>query len=541
MKGKRGKPPEDKKKKTLDEQVAAIPKIKIGEAIQKKLKPIPPASPPMVPPPAESIAPQGKLSFTGIHADILADTTSELCVLGARDSGKTTVCVYKEIRKLVEIPKLKSFLFRFSDKDTQSKLIPFFREMCLDEFDEKPEWDNKEFAFNFGNGSIAYMFGLQATSAQQRYSKMRGLGVARVFAEQAEELPNDIGLELRAALRQLGFNRYYQLTYCANPPDEKHFLVKQFPIDQRYKNRKAYYLSLYDNAHHLAPDTIRQLEQAFPPEHPKHKTIILGLPGVNVTGEPIYGKLYQPALHTRPIAYDPKRPLLECFDFGKQSPTWVVGQRPAGGGMHWLGGIMGMEMFLEDFLPIVQEHRTLWFPDLNPLADPAADVPNRVKTCCTLSVSKKDGARITGVEQLKDAGFRPKWVEGGNSPDIVLAMIERQAAYLRRRGTGGVEMLGVNNDESRWLKATDEGVEPSQFMAQGYGGGYAWSDKLISVGRNEVKQPHSDDWFEFSQRCAEAIELNFSVKKKTDDEAAREKAATEKARQRGYVPISSWS
>ena len=67
------------------------------------------------------------LTFRGVHQDILTDTTPERCVLGARDSGKTTVCVYHEIKMLVDNPKLKSFLFRFSDKDTQSKLVPFVR------------------------------------------------------------------------------------------------------------------------------------------------------------------------------------------------------------------------------------------------------------------------------------------------------------------------------------------------------------------------------------------------------------------------------
>lgn len=449
------------------------------------------------------------LSFQGIHQDILDSRTSELCVLGARDSGKTTVCVYKEIQMLMQHPRLKSFLFRFSDTDTQSKLVPFFREMCLEEFQEKPAWDSKELCFNFSNGSIAYMFGLKATTASQRYSKMRGLGVARVFAEQAEELPTDIGLELRAALRQPGFQHLYQLTYCANPPDERHFLVKQFPADGRYKNRKLFHLSLYDNAHNLSKDTIRQLEQAFPPEHPKHKTIILGLPGVNVTGEPIYGKLFQQKLHARTLAFNPKLPLLEGFDFGQLNPTWVVAQRPYAGGLHWLGGIIGLELFMEDFLPIVQEYRATWFPDLK---------PEQVKTCCTLSVSKHEGLRFTGVQQLREAGFHPVWKTGSNSPDIVLALIERQASYLRRRGMDGQEMLAVNDDESHWLKASSEGVDPSQFMLQAYMGGYSWSEKTVSVGRNEVRQPEPDEWFEFPMRCAEAIELNFSVKRPTEAE-----------------------
>lgn len=442
------------------------------------------------------------LTFQGVHKDILEDlSTPELCVLGARDSGKTTVCVYKEIQQLVRWPKLKSFLFRFSDKDTQSKLVGFFREMCSDEFNEKPEWDAQELCFNFANGSIAYMFGLQATSQRQRYSKLRGLGVSRCFAEQAEEIENDIGLELRAALRQPGFEKQYQLTYCANPPHRKNWLIQQFPVDQRFKSRKLFSLSIYSNAHNLAPSTIEQLEQAFPVKHPKHRTIILGLPGVNVTGEPVYGDLFNHESHVRPLAYDPKLPLLEGFDFGSLNPCWVVAQRPYAGGINWLGGILAQQLFLTDFLPIVAQHRAEWFPELT-----AANV----RTCCTLSKNvETQTANTLGVEQLREAHFHPVWKEGSNSPDTVLDLIERQASYLRQRGADGKELLGVNADLTRWLTATKEGLEPSPFMAEAYGGGYAWSEKKVSVGRNEMKQPQPDDWFEYPMRAAEAIELNF--------------------------------
>lgn len=470
------------------------------------------------------------LKFQGVHLDILNDRTPEICVLGARDSGKTTVCVYKEIKFLMDYPKLKSFLFRFSDKDTQSKLVPFFREMCCDEFNETPAWDAKESCFNFANGSIAYMFGLQAQSASQRYSKMRGLGVARAMAEQAEELASDLGLELRAALRQPGFQHVYQLTYCANPPPEKSWIVKQFPIDQRFKNRRLFMVSLYDNAHNLSADTIHGLEQAFPPDHPKHRTIILGLPGINVTGEAIYGKLFNPALHHRPIAYNPKLPLLEVYDFGTLNPCWCVAQRPYGGGIYWLGGIMGQEMFMEDFIPLMQQYKADWFPNLK---------AENARSCCTLSVSKAAARTVSGVQQLRREGIFPRWVENGNSPDIVLAMIENQATYLRRRGIDGKEMLGVNNDETHWLKANEEGVEQSQWMMQAYYGGYCWSDKTVSVGRNEVKQPFIDDWFIYGMRCAEALELNFNHRKRTQlevDECSAAQRRREAANREDQAP-----
>lgn len=471
-------------------------------------------STPVVVTPADAFTPQRHLLFQGIHRDIVDDlTTPELCVLGARDSGKTTCCIYKEIRELVRTPKLKSFLFRFSDKDTQQKLVPFFREMCADEFQETPVWDDDESCFTFANGAVAYMFGLQATSQRQRYSKMRGLGVARVFAEQAEEIPDDIGLELRAALRQPGFDTHYQLTYCANPPPRKHWLVTQFPTSKTIKGRKLYSLSIYDNAHNLSADTIERLELAFPPKHPKHRTIILGLPGVNVTGEPVYGELFTHEAHVRPLAYDPKLTVLEGFDFGRLNPCWLVAQRSFAGGVRYLGGIMGLNMFFDDFLAIIASYRAEWYPGL---------LPPQVRTCCTLSTNNETPYML-GVQQLRAAGYAPTWTAGSNSPDIVLDLIERHATYLRRRGADGQELLGVNDDPAHWLTASNDGIESSPFLAEAFGGGYAWAEKAVSVGRNEMKQPQADDWFEYPMRAAEAMELNFHVRgRQTTDAQVRQ-------------------
>jgi hypothetical protein len=234
-----------------------------------------------------------------------------------------------------------------------------------------------------------------------------------------------------------------------------------------------------------------------------------------VSGEAIYGKLFNRKLHVWPISYDRRTPLLECFDFGKLSPCWVVAQRPYTGGLRLLGGLIGLDLFLEDFVPVVQRYREQWFPNLR---------PDEVKTCCTLSISRDDGNKLTSVQQLRAAGFKPRWVEGSNSPDTVLALIEAQANYLRRRGADGREMLGINEADDHWLRVSNEGIEPSAFMTFAYEGGYAWRQKddgkplTVSVGRNEVLQPAADEWFEFPMRCVEAIELNFGTPRPTDEE-----------------------
>lgn len=465
-------------------------------------------------------------AFAGIHEDILNDVTPELAIVGGRGSGKSTVCVTKEIRISKSSPGIIEFMFRFSQKDTETKLIPFYKEM-LDHENEFPTWNDKENCFVFANGSMTYLFGLQTTSAAQRYEKIRGLKAARLYGDQSEAVPSDVGLELRASLRQQGFA--HQLTFGANPPPESHWIARQFPVgvQHRYKNRKLYQLRIYDNPH-IPAETLREMELAYPPEHPNYRTLMLGQYGMSVTGEPIYGQTFKRAQHVRPIGYNDKGLLLEAFDFGKLNPCWIVAQRPYSGGLHFLGGIIGQELYLVDFLPIVQEYRSLWFPALK---------REQVKTCCTLSASRQTGNLVMGVQELKAAGFSPVWTEGGNSPDTVLALIERQANYMRRRGADGAELFGVNNAEDRWLKVSREGVDPSPFMAYAYEGGYAWSEKTVSVGRNEVKQPQSDEWFEFCMRCAEAIELNFG---RGATQEQRDISDRQSSKSKTYTPSTRW-
>lgn len=445
------------------------------------------------------------LTFQGPHQEFYQDDSSEICLSGALSSGKTTVALAKDLDHLLRHDGMHAYIGRFSDTDCRTKLKPAFEEVILDR-GVTFKWNSTELCYEFTNGSKCYAFGLKSADAMSRYAKLRGLGVSRLTIDQAEELLSDIALELRARLRQRGFP--HALTLVCNPPNVDHWIAKQFPIDGSIKGRKLYELSLYDNAHNLPVETIATLERAYPPEHAKHATVIMGKRGLNVTGEPVYGDAFVRAVHVRSIKYDPDLPLLEAFDAGQRHPYWLVAQQPYAGGLHFLGGILGQELFLEDFTPIVLKYRNEWFPDLK---------PKQVKTCCTMS-TPLDNVRFTSIDILRKAGFKPVWNEKGNSPDVVLALIERIAGYMRRRAANRQECLGVNNDETMWLRASREGIEPSPLVSQAFEAGYTWDEKLISVGSNEFKRPRGDQWFEFSMRCAEAIELNFGASRMTGAE-----------------------
>lgn len=448
------------------------------------------------------------LTFQGPHLEFLNDKTPEIQLAGALSSGKTTVALWKDLDYIRDYPGIHIFLCRYSDSDCKTKLKPAFEELCAMR-EEFPKWNSTELAYEFGNGSKVYCFGIRSVDALSRYAKLRGLGVSRITVDQAEELPSDIALEIRARLRQRNFP--HQLTFVPNPPNVDHWLAKQFPVDNSIKGRRLYEISLYDNSHNLPPETVQTLERAYPPEHAKHCTVVMGKRGVNVTGEPVYGEAFVRKLHVRPIAFDINAPLLEAIDFGKKHPCWVVAQQPYAGGLSFLGGILGQEMFLEDFLGIVKQYREQWFPNMP---------KNGVRTCCTMSTPLQS-VRFTGMSILREMGFDPIWNEHGNSPDVVLAVIERLAGYMRRRSASREESLGVNINEMSWLRASREGIEPCPFVSQAFEAGYVWDTHMISVGSNEFQRPKSDAWFEHGMRCAEAIELNFGADRITQQERER--------------------
>ncbi len=450
--------------------------------------------------------------FTGKLLQFEEDSTREISLEGALSSAKTTAALVKMRKSLDAHPGIQWFLSRYSAADTETKLQPAFKAICESMDGDYPSWDAKELCFNFENGSKVWSYGLKAADARSKFSKLRGLGCAGILIDEAQELPPEIALELRARLRQPGYP--HQLIFVSNPLPVDSWLAKQFPVNNAPIGRKLYQISLYDNQENLEPEMIASLEAAYPPEHPKFVSVILGKRGLNISGDPVYENVFQRKIHVRPVAYRSDALLLEAFEVGKHNMAWVIAQRHESGGVSYLGGLLGQGMILEDFLPIVQEHKAEWFPGVR--ADGIRS--------CTAPMGDKNTSKIerfTAMEILRKAGVRAQWRDNANAPDVRLAMIENIAGYMRRRSFDGQEALAVNDDPARWLRVSREGTEPCPFLDQGFEGGYVWSDHFVSVSNKEIKQPNPDDWFENGMHCAENIELNFCADRLTDAERAK--------------------
>jgi hypothetical protein len=321
--------------------------------------------------------------------------------------------------------------------------------------------------------------------------------LAGIYNDQSEELPHDVFSEMMGRLSQSGYP--HQLILTPNPPDPNHWLAREFPEDNHLMGRRYYSAPIHANAHNLPQDTIDGLIAAYPPSHPKHRSAVLGLRGLNVIGKPVYGgdpegglqPSFSRALHVRPLACNPQLPLLSVIDFGKHHPAMIFAQYTSWNQLHLLGGVMGQDLFLEDFAPIALRYRASWFPE----------VPYHMEACDPAGAhDNSQGVRQNGIEVLKSLGFHARYKENSNAPDVRLAMVERLAGLMRKRTPQG-EAFGVEANPDRWLLVSQDTAKAWPFLADGFEAGYVWDEHYVSVGSKQVRKPKKDGWYEHGQNC----------------------------------------
>jgi hypothetical protein len=439
-----------------------------------------------------------EMVFKGKHGHaLLDDTTRELDIEGAIRAGKTTVCLHRELRAALAYPGIAILFARWTDSGVYGLVLPLWRRIC-DAAGVKLIWHADEEFDLLPNGSQVYVRGLKTQDAVQRYSKLRGLTLSRVYIDQAEEIPQDIYLELAGRLSQKGYP--HQITISPQSVDDGHWIAREFPADNsKLPHRKLISLSVHDNAHNLEPSVVPALERLYPPSHPKHKTLILGLRGMNVTGEPVYKGAFIRGIHEAEAEYDPRLTLEMALDFGKHHPCVIFRQVSVVGQVRYLGGILGQQLYLDDFCDIVLRYRQNWFPNAT------------IKECCDPAGTVDTSHGTHGAyKTLSEKGIHPISIPDSNSPGTRLAAVERMAAQMRKRAADRQEAFVVSSSE-RWLRISEQSTVMDRFLADGFEAGYVWDEHLVSVNNKQVRKPKKDGWYEHGQNCAEYLELNFGM------------------------------
>ena len=436
------------------------------------------------------------MRWRGRQSLALLNDTREEDIEGALRASKTTLCLRKRLKKALKYPGIHILISRWTDDATHGILKPAWRAMCQ-RAGVKLIWNGEEQYDELDNGSRVYIRGLKTQDQTNRYSKFRGLTLADIYVDQGEEIPHDIYLELAARLSQKGFP--HQITISPNAVEEDHWIAREFPEDNNKPERRYIALSVHDNAHNLAPEVIPALERLYPPEHPKHRTMVLGRRGMNVVGEPVYKGAFVRELHETTVTYQPGLRLEMALDFGKHHPCVVFRQVSPLGQVRYLGGILGQSMYLDDFLDVVLSHRAQWFPN-----------PIEIKECCDPAGTYDTSHGTKGaVKTLMDKGIKAVAIADSNSPAVRLATVERIASQMRKRAADRSEALVVSNNPDHWRRISADADIPDRFVAAGFEAGYVWDVHMVSVNNKQVRKPKKDGWYEHGMNCVEYLELNF--------------------------------
>lgn len=450
-------------------------------------------------------APVVRMRWVGKQSSVLLAEQREVDVEGAIRAGKTTVCLWKEHAFCREYPGINILLARWTDEAVFGLIVPLWNAICAQAGDRQV-WNAKEGCYDWpSNGSRIYVRGLKSQDQTLRYSKLRGYTIARAYVDQAEELPRDIYLELAGRLSQKDYP--HQITISPQAIEDTHWIAQEFPVGNTNPHRLHVPISIYDNAHNLDASVIPALERLYPPSHPKHRTLIQGIRGMNVTGDPVYAGAFVRQLHEAPAEYDPRLPLDLALDFGKHHPCLVARQTSPLAQVRFLGGVLGQQLYLEDFIDIALRYLQEWFPE-----------PCETRWCCDPAGAVDTSHGTEGaVKTLVKHGIHARSQPDSNSPAIRLAIVERLAALMRQRAANREEAFVVSDSE-RWVRVSAQATLVDRFLADGFEAGYVWDEHLVSVANKQVRKPKKDGWYEHGQNCAEYLELNFgsgkpSVKK----------------------------
>lgn len=430
--------------------------------------------------------------LTGPQIEVLEAVERCVDVEGAVRAAKSTGVGFKLWQLVWEHPGIQILYARWKDEDVQVQLKDLWRNVQAF-FPEylHPAWNASEQAFDFPNQSRVYVRSLKSSEDSARYSKVKGLTLAVIIIEEANEVPHDIYLFAKGRLSQSVHpitKRPYpyplQIILVTNPVDEDHWIAEEFPDGGGKPWHRYIRADIWSNAVNLGPAVIEGYEQDFPPGHPLRRTQLEGRRGVNVMGKPCYEGYFDQGRHVSElVVYSPFYPLLEGWDFSHSRPAVIWAQYLEHLGALWiLGGVQGFEMFLEVFAPHVLSIRQRWFPQAHEVwswCDPAG-------------ATNTSGTRVTAISTLQDNGVYARHEGNANNAPERYAAIQTLGGMMLRQCSDGSPAFMVNPRCLEIRRARGGKIEerPAELIATALQVGYVWDDDHAPPqGNPNVRRP----------------------------------------------------
>jgi len=378
------------------------------------------------------------------------------------------------------------------------RLLPKI-EAILDGSQALPQKDDKAIVLSVERIGRGPVIGIQTSTRTlitngfvSHNSKTTGLTLAVICVDQAEEMPEDIYRALKGRLSQPSYPQ--MMILLPNPPGMNHWLVEEFPEDNRIDNHLYLNISLYDNRTIIGDAYIRELEMEYPLGHAMRRRMIDGKRGLSIEGEAVYRNVFLRDTHSREVDFFPDYPVYESWDFGQKHPAVSWHQLLPWGHWNILGEYMGTKQFIDQTVPLVAAVRNELFPALTSL-----------QVCCDPAGVQGQGARHTCVEVLNDhlrkvygPNCGARYQTNSNRPEQRQWCIQQIAAHMGRLVKGRPALL----------------VHPRcPVIVDGFEAGYIYDDRAVLMGSRlpNFRRPKKDGLYDHLQNTIEYIALNFGT------------------------------
>ena len=435
---------------------------------------------------------------------------------GGVRAGKSYVLCWKAFQYACRYPGICIALTRYTQDGLDAILKPVWREVCRMAH-VKPRWISDEQCEELPNGSRVYLRALKGSDDQQRYSKLAGLTLSILAIDQAEELPEDIYRHyVPARLSQPGYPKQVWIT--PNPPMPNSWIAKDWPESGARKGYRLIQTSMFDNADILGADYISLNLAAYDEGTLEYRRLVEGKRGLIVAGTPIYQRHFDPKRHfDAALAVDLSLPLVECIDFGTRHPCCVWLQFPPGGRLHILGGLMGADLSLDEFIPEIKDTRRRWF----------GEVPTLQWTCDPAGSAANSHGSKSGVQILQDWGIFPRVEGNANYPPQRAFAIQTVVGYLRRADGHGNPVFSIH---PQFEIVSPRGRQTDALLEQVFAGGYCYDNKRTYAGTNypHLTPPLKDGWFEHPANALEYGILAYAPRDPAEDAGFMNSPASER-------------
>lgn len=414
---------------------------------------------------------------------------------GGVRAQKTTVLCAKVLALCLAHPGIKCFLGRWTEESLDTQIKPKWREHCS-ENGIALKWNAEEHYDQLENGSIVYMRGLKPSEGAARYSKIRGLTLAFIGIDQAEEVPPDFWAEFVARVSQPGMP--HQIWLTPQPVNPGHWIDDTFPEDNRDPRYFYVRTNVYDNRAAVGDEYIAGLEKQYLPGSAQRRTLLEGRRGLATSGRPVYQGIFDRRRHVKHVTANKEIALYEGWDYGHSHPCVVWANFTPMGRLAVLGGVMGKDMSIDQFAPVALYYRELWFGkqlEVQSTGDPAG------------IAESSQGLPGSVPEILDGFGVQISGCTGGNAPEIRDRAIKSIASYMNRVALDGGPAFVVS--ERGMLIQNGADPKPMPFLADGFEAGYVWDERQFYGPRVNIRRPKKDGTYDHGQNCVEYIVLAF--------------------------------